>query len=297
MGYDLKSALADTTPDYTRFEPGKYWIFLGYEKSGKTTAASTFSPNGEDGVLILDLENGVRAHKKISISISSANTPYTEDLNGEPIPVPPIDRGLRRSGVSVPSYSMVEAIDMLANEWKDSGKTTLVIDTVDVLSDWCNKIAMEEIIRDDALSKNPNPRIQNATCPEDIPFAQAFIKGRVKVGGVVNTLLDIIGDNGILILCTHLKKTSVITEARDVIIKRVPKLPEQTAAMLGHSAEGIAMFDIDEAGNHWVDFRGYSEVLMGTRVAPLQGKKFLWQPSGKQTLYNVLLKQMSKATA
>jgi hypothetical protein len=42
---------------------------VGFEKTGKTTAFSTFSPNGEDGVLFLDLEQGY-VQLKLSLSKS-----------------------------------------------------------------------------------------------------------------------------------------------------------------------------------------------------------------------------------
>ena len=290
----LEQALVDTTPDWSKFEPGRYWIFLGYEKSGKTTAASTFSPTGEEGVLILDLEQGVRVSNKISIPVSSANIP-TRIVNGEPEVVPYIERGLRRNGAPIESYAMVEVFDMLETGWDKSGKTTLVIDTIDKLSDWCNQIAFEEILEEDARSKNP--KFIGCTCPEEIPYAAAFTRGRNKVLGVIATLLDIIGHNGILILNTHLKKTITITEGREVVVKRVPKLQETLANLLGHGAEAICHLDVDEAGRHVADFRGYSEVLMGSRIKPLQWKKFVWEEKGKNTLYNVLQKECSKKTA
>ena len=176
--------------------------------------------------------------------------------------------------------------------WKTSGKTVLVLDTVDKLSDWCNQIALDEIKEEDARGKSP--RFQNVVAPEEIPYGACYVRSRVKVVSVVNTLLDIIGDNGILILVSHLKKTSTITEGREVIVKRVPKLPEGLAAALGQHSEAIVHIEVDENGRHFADFRGYNEVLMGTRIEPLNGKRFFWEKEGKNTLYNVLLAECRK---
>jgi len=287
----LNDLLVDTTQNWSRFKPGTYWMAVGFEKTGKTTAFSTFSDKGEDGVLFLDLEQGVRVNNRIALQITSVYPPYQNS-----VVIPPIDRGLKdTNGNPIPSISIVEAIDILEEQWKDSGKTTVVLDTVDRLSDWCNELALQEIKAEEKLKKNPNEAILNAVLPEDIPYAQAYIRGRQKVLNIVYSICDIIKDNGLLILPTHLKKTVTITESREVIIKRVPKLPEGLASQLGYNAEAIVAIEVDNAGKHWADFRGYSEVIMGTRIEPLNGKKFQWDKAGKNTLYNVLTSVCKKA--
>ena len=69
-----------------------------------------------------------------------------------------------------------------------------------------------------------------------------------KVMNVVNMLLDIIKDNGILINISHLKKSVSITDGRDVIVKRVPAMPEGLASRLGYNAEAIVTLEVDQAG-------------------------------------------------
>lgn len=284
--------LVDTTQDWTSLHPGTYWVAVGFEKSGKTTAFSTFSEKGADGVLHLDLEGGVRTSSRNSIQISSLNPMLQVNASGGYELVDPIKRGRRVNGEPVPSISMSELFDKLEAVWDKSGKQVLVLDTVDKLSDWCNESALQEIKQEDALSKTP--KFQNVTAPEEIPYAQCYTRGRVKVIGVVNTLLDIIGNNGVLVLISHLKKTTTITEGRDVIVKRVPKLPEGLAAALGYGAEAIVHIEVDEAGKHFADFRGYNEVLMGTRIGPLHGKRFIWSMNSPNTLYEVLMKECRK---
>ena len=287
---DLGVFLQDTTPDYTRLRPGTHWMAVGFEKSGKTTAFSSFSEKGEDGVLIFDLEQGVRVRNKITIPISSYKTPYDE--NGI---IKPIDRGLvDASGNPIQSLSIEESLDLLENTWKNSGKTTLVLDTVDKLNLWCTDLAFKEIVNEESLKKAPNLQILNASGPDDIPYAAAHTRGRGKVIKVVEMIKDIIKDNGVLILLSHLKKAVVISEGRDVIVKRIPAMPEGLAARLGYDAEAIATLEVDAAGKHWCDFRGYSEVVMGTRIEPLNGKKLIWEKHGKNSLYNVVMKEMSK---
>jgi hypothetical protein len=263
---------------------------VGFEKTGKTTAFSTFSPNGEDGVLFLDLEQGVRTDKAISIQITSLNPPYKDNNI-----ILPIDRGLKdSSGNPVPSLSMAEALELIDHEWTTSGKTTLIIDTVDKLNLWCVEAAMHELIAEEKTKKQPNLQILHAVSPEDIPYAAAYTRGREKVMSVVNTLLDIIKDNGILILISHLKKSISITDGRDVVVKRVPAMPEGLASRLGYNAEAIVTLEVDQAGKHIADFRGYSEVIMGTRIEPLHGRKFIWDRAGNNTLYNVIMNACQK---
>ena len=291
MKYQLKDYLANTKPDWSKLSPGTYWMAVGFEKTGKTTAFSTFSPKGEDGVLFLDLEQGVRTDKAISVQINSLNPPH--DDNGNVIL--PINRGLKDSnGDPMPALSMAEAVELVEQTWKDSGKTTLVIDTVDKLNLWCVEAAMHEIIAEEKTRKQPNLQILHAFSPEDIPYAGAYTRGRDKVMNVVNTLLDIIKDNGILILISHLKKSISITDGRDVVVKRVPAMPEGLASRLGYNAEAIVTLEVDQAGKHIADFRGYSEVVMGTRIEPLHGRKFIWDKSGNNTLYNVIMNACHK---
>lgn len=287
----LKQYLANTTPNYRTLKPGTYWMAVGFEKVGKTTAFSTFSPIGMDGVLFFDLEQGVRADKAISLQITSLYPPLQQDGTT----VPPIQRGLKDSAEQpIPSLSMSEALDLLEQTWATSGKTTLVIDTVDRLNLWCVQLALEEIIQEEMQKKAPNPQILAAKCPDDIPYAAAYIKGRDKVLGIHNVILEIIKDTGILIEISHLKKSVVITEGREVTIKRVPSMPEGLASRLGYNAEAIVALEVDQAGKHIADFRGYSEVLMGTRIEPLNGKKLIWEKDGKNTLYNVVMSTCTK---
>lgn len=291
MKYQLQDYLANTKPDWSKLRPGTYWMAVGFEKTGKTTAFSTFSPKGEDGVLFLDLEQGVRTDKAISIQITSLNPPYDKDNNL----ILPLNRGLKdSSGNPIPSLSMAEAIELLGHEWVNSGKTTLIIDTVDKLNLWCVEAAMREIIAEEKLKKQPNLQILHAVSPEDIPYAAAYTRGRDKVMNVVNTLLDIIKDVGLQILISHLKKSISITDGRDVVVKRVPAMPEGLASRLGYNAEAIVTLEVDQAGKHIADFRGYSEVIMGTRIEPLHGRKFIWDKSGNNTLYNVIMSACQK---
>jgi hypothetical protein len=286
LKYQLEDYLANTKPDWSKLSPGTYWMAVGFEKTGKTTAFSTFSPKGEDGVLFLDLEQGVRTDKAISVQITSLNPPYDKDNNI----ILPVNRGLKdSSGNPIPSLSMAEALELISHEWANSGKTTLIIDTVDKLNLWCVEAAMHELIAEEKLKKQPNLQILRAVNPEDIPYAAAYTRGREKVMNVVNTLLDIIKDNGIQILISHLKKSISITDGRDVIVKRVPAMPEGLASRLGYNAEAIVTLEVDQAGKHIADFRGYSEVIMGTRIEPLHGRKFIWDKSGNNTLYNVIM--------
>ena len=281
----LKDYLANTTPNWDQLTPGTYWLAVGFEKSGKTTAFSTFSETGEDGVLILDLERGVRSNKAISINISSLNVPYKD---GDVLS--PLERGYYDAqGKPTPALSMSEAIELVENTWKDSGKTTLVIDTIDKFNLWCVQAAMDEIIYEESMKKNPNQMILNARSPEDIPYAAAYTRGRDKVMAVIEALLEIIKENGILVIISHLKKTVTITEAREVVIKRVPAIPEGLASRLGYGAEAIVAIEVDQYGKHTADFRGYSEVIMGTRIEPLNKTKLVWGKEGKSTLYNIVM--------
>jgi hypothetical protein len=245
LKYQLQDYLANTKPDWSKLSPGTYWMAVGFEKTGKTTAFSTFSPKGEDGVLILDLEQGVRTDKAISVQITSLNPPYDKDNNL----ILPVNRGLKdSSGNPIPSLSMAEVLELISHEWANSGKTTLIIDTVDKLNLWCVEAAMHELIAEEKTKKQPNLQILHAVSPEDIPYAAAYTRGRDKVMSVVNTLLDIIKDNGILILISHLKKSISITDGRDVVVKRVPAMPEGLASRLGYNAEAIVTLEVDQAG-------------------------------------------------
>lgn len=284
----LDELLSDTTPDYSSLRKGTYWFMLGFEKTGKTTACQTFSPTGQSGVLILDLEQGVRISDKISIPVSSANPPLRMGANGEVEVVPHIERGMvDQYGKPMKSYSLVEVLDTLETEWKNSGKTTLVLDTLDKLSDWCNDLALEEIKREDATSREP--KYQDAQGPEDIKYGLCYSRARVKALTVIDRLVEIVKDNGVLILTSHLKKSLTINDTRDVVIKRLPKMPEGLAAAVGHGAEAIVTLEVDKDGKHFADFRGYSEVIMGTRIEPLNNKRIMWTKNPGSTLYEAVM--------
>ena len=285
----LDSYLADTKPNYSQLTPGTYWMICGLEKVGKTTACSTFSEQGSDGVLILDLEQGVRSDDKISINISSLNPPYLMTDEGPEL-INPIDRGLLDNrGNPIPSYSLLEALELLEATWESSGKTTLVIDTIDKLSDWCQQAAFEELMEEDMASKSP--KLIGCTSCADIPYGRGYHRAQTKVIAIRDEILRIIGKNGIHLLPTHLKKTITIEETREVTVKRVPKMPEGLYSALFQGCEAIGTIEVNKDGKHFCDFRGYGEVVMGTRIEPLHNKKFLFGKDKEKTLYKVLMKE------
>lgn len=287
----LSKFLIDTTPDYSKLHPGTIWMIIGFEKSGKTTAASTFSPKGEDGVLILDLERGVRTSSKISVIVNSLNPPFNKD--GGLIPFD--QRGeYDIDGKPLPALSMSEAMDLIEQTWHDSGKTTLVLDTVDALYHWCLDAAHAEIVYEERLkpANNQNKAIIESKSAGDLPYGSGHIRAREKAIAIIFSLLDMIKDNGILVLNLHLKQTHTI-EGKNMILRKGPMLPEGFTRILGANAEAICQFEIDQQGTRWADFAGYEEVVMGSRIKTLDKKKFFFRETG-DTFYKQVLKHMQE---
>lgn len=285
----LEDYLVSTKPDYRNpFPPGKLILFVGDEKTGKTTAASTFSPKGADGVVILDLEAGARCDKNITMLIHGLYP--MEDEKGNIIP--PEKRGFRDSSGNIqPAYSIYEALAILKQTWKDSGKTTLVIDTFDKLAEWVNEDTLAQMKAEDA--ELDNPKWQTVQTIEEIPYAQGIARARNTSLRIKDRLLDIIKDTGLLICNLHTQKTMRVENGRDIIVKKLPMIHEKLATILGHQAELIGMFTVDASGNYLFDVRGFGEVTLGTRIEPLNGKIFKWNKT-HPTLYEVLTKECLK---
>ena len=68
--------------DWTIMPGGLTWFIVGQPKSGKTTAASSWSEKGNEGVLIFDIDSGADFVDGANvIPITTLNTPTKPKLS------------------------------------------------------------------------------------------------------------------------------------------------------------------------------------------------------------------------
>ena len=110
--------------DWEEMPTGLTYMIIGQPKTGKTTSTSSWSPKGQEGVLMLDTDLGSDfVDGANTVTITSLNAPVREKTidgkvvkeNGKPVleVIPPIERGHcirsgKNKGEPLETYSMIE---------------------------------------------------------------------------------------------------------------------------------------------------------------------------------------------
>ena len=156
----------------------------------------------------------------------------------------------------MPVYTLKEILSDLTKNWKDYGVDTIVIDTIDQVNEWIERLVTEEMGTnvmgegqwgsDWALARKKNLNI--------LVQMQRFVK---KVGGN-------------LVLISHSKPTGMT----DNKVQVGPSLPRGLAMGLCAKADVIGYATCNrEDQTYNVSFVSYDERMVGSRLKPLSQKE------------------------
>jgi hypothetical protein len=258
--------------DWSVMPGGLTWYFIGQPKTGKTTAASGWSEQGQKGVLLLDTDLGVDfVDGANTVTVSSLNPPEENVLEkgeqvynkkGQPQTkiVSPEKRGFyhrigKNKGKPMEVYSLQEIFMWLHDDWDKLKYDTVVIDTIDEVNGWIEKEVTKEL-NIDAMGEGQWGADWGKARRRNIDIVKRF-QGFLKSKGAA------------LILISHSKSTQI----QDSKVQLSPDLPRGLAYALTAKADviGYCTADKDSKG-YYVSFQAYDERTVGSRLKPLAQK-------------------------
>lgn len=287
--------MIERTKPQNKFSRGRIVVIAGTVKSGKSTIISTWGKPGS--VLVLDLEGSMdHIPNQDRIRITSLLPPLK--LSGEDwVVVPPIERGhYDPDGNPVATYSFVEALEFIRENWDKLGYDHIAMDTVDDFVEMVNPIIVQEL-KDEDLKKR-NPIWQDNVTINDFEFAVGTARVRERVAEKLTILTDLIRRTGQLLLAAHLESTIRIGSGKDVTPrKKMSGVPDKLADLINGQAEVIIYVSKIQGNKYVASMDGYGEITMGARIPALQGKTYQFGRDGKFTLYNQMMDTLAKANA
>tara|TARA_R110000824_G_scaffold140556_6_gene306595 strand:+ start:6658 stop:7539 length:882 start_codon:yes stop_codon:yes gene_type:complete len=258
--------------DWSVMPGGLTWYFIGQPKTGKTTAASGWSEQGQKGVLLLDTDLGVDFVDGANTATVTSLNPPEENLleNGEQVYdkkglpqtkiIPPNKRGFfhrigKNKGKEMEVYSLQEIFMWLYDDWDKLNYDTVVIDTIDEVNGWIEKEVTKEL-NIDAMGEGQWGADWGKARRRNIDIVKRF-QGFLKSKGAA------------LILISHSKSTQI----QDSKVQLSPDLPRGLAYALTAKADviGYCTADKDSKG-YCVSFQAYDERTVGSRLKPLAQK-------------------------
>ena len=258
--------------DWSNDLPGGItWYFIGQPKSGKTTQASSWSPKGSDGVLVIDTDLGADFVDKANVVTCCAlNPPVRTQMkdgvkvtkNGQEVIeiVPTNERGFYyRSGPDKGKqchvYSLAEILTDLMQNWDEYPYDTVVIDTIDQVNHW-----IEEVVKNDLGIYNMG----------DGSWGADWAAAKKKNADIVKKLQDFMKKvGGNLILISHAKQTAMTDDKAQLS----PSLPSGLGRALCAKADVIGYATVNKASQEYeISFEGYDERMVGSRLKPLAQK-------------------------
>jgi hypothetical protein len=264
---DIK--VRNISTDWSVMPGGLTWYFIGQPKTGKTTAASGWSEQGQKGVLLLDTDLGVDfVDGANTVTVSSLNPPEENVLEkgeqvynkkGQPQTkiVPANKRGFyhrigKMKGEPMEVYSLQEIFMWLHDDWDKLKYDTVVIDTIDEVNGWIEKEVTKEL---------------NIDAMGDGQWGADWGKARRRNIDIVKRFQGFLKSKGAaLILISHSKSTQI----QDSKVQLSPDLPRGLAYALTAKADviGYCTADKDTKG-YYVSFQTYDERTIGSRLKPL----------------------------
>tara|TARA_R100000750_G_scaffold62830_2_gene58369 strand:- start:500 stop:1381 length:882 start_codon:yes stop_codon:yes gene_type:complete len=258
--------------DWSVMPGGLTWYFIGQPKTGKTTAASGWSEQGQKGVLLLDTDLGVDfVDGANTVTVASLNPPEENVLEkgeqvynkkGQPQTkiVSPEKRGFyhrigKNKGKPMEVYSLQEVFMWLHDDWDKLKYDTVVIDTIDEVNGWIEKEVTKEL-NIDAMGEGQWGADWGKARRRNIDIVKRF-QGFLKSKGAA------------LILISHSKSTQI----QDSKVQLSPDLPRGLAYALTAKADviGYCTADKDSKG-YYISFQAYDERTVGSRLKPLAQK-------------------------
>ena len=251
---------------------GITWYFIGQPKSGKTTAASSWSEEGSKNVLLIDTDLGADFTDKANVvTCCSLNPPMrvkmkdgiklTKNGKEQTELIPFEERGFYyRSGPNkgkpMPAYSLLEILKDLMSNWDKYPFDTVVLDTIDQVNSWIEDVVKVEL---------------GIAQMGDGSWGADWAAARRKNTDIVKKLQDFLKKvGGNLILTSH-AKSSVITDDK---VQLAPNLPSGLGRTMCAKADVIGYTTIDkDSDGYFISFEGYDERMVGSRLKPLAQKK------------------------
>ena len=250
---------------------GVTWYFVGQPKSGKTTAASSWSPKGSEGVLMIDTDLGADFVDKANVvTCASLNPPVrTKMKDGVKVTkggqevieiVPTNERGFYyrsgpNKGEQMHVYSLAEILTDLMKNWDEYPYDTVCLDTLDQVNTWIEDTVKNEL------------GIQNMG---DGSWGSDWAAAKRKNADIVKKLQDFMKKvGGNLILISHAKQTAMTDDK----VQLSPNLPSGLGRAICAKADVIGYTTIDKTNSAYsISFEGYDERMVGSRLRPLAQK-------------------------
>ena len=255
---------------------GLTWYFIGQPKTGKTTAAASWSTKGSKAVLMLDTEQGTDFVEGANrVTITSLNPPVRElaDEEGKVLtkggtpqyePIPALERGYKYrggkdKGKPMPVYSFAEVLTWLSSDWELLPYDTIVIDTVDSLNSWVERIVCAEL---------------GTKAMGDAEWGADWGRARQRVTAIVEKLQGLVKKHdATLIMISHSKQTTVVDGKSQI----GPELPRGLASGLLARSDVIGYTTATKNdGHYYINFRSYEERMIGSRLKPLSQQELLF---------------------
>lgn len=249
---------------------GMTYFFIGQPKTGKTTASSSWSDKGSDGVLLIDTDLGSDfADKANTITVTSLNAPLREvtqkgkrvTKNGKIMHevIPPIERGFYyrsgpNKGTPIEAYSLIEIYNWLESDWDKLPYDTIVIDTIGQVNEWVETVVIEEL---------------GISAMGEGQWGADWGKARRKNVDIVRRFQDLIKKKGGNLILTAHSKTTVITDGKAQLS---PELPRGLGYSLAARADVIGYSTANREGEYLISFEAYDERVVGSRLKPLAQK-------------------------
>jgi hypothetical protein len=264
---------------------GLTYFFIGQPKTGKTTATSSWSEKGAEGVLIIDTDLGSDFTDKANVvTVTELNPPMREQMSdGKQIVkggkpqfeiVPPEERGYRfrtgkEAGNPMPVYSMIEVYQWLSKEWDNLPYDTIVIDTIGQVNEWVETIVLQEL---------------GISAMGEGTWGADWGKARRKNLDVIKRFQTLTKKKGAnLILISH-SKTTTVTDGKAQL---GPELPRGLGYSLAAKADVIGYCTADkDGGKYYISFEAYDERVVGSRLKPLAQKRL---PFNYESVRNEIL--------
>lgn len=275
--------------DWTEMPGGLTYYILGQPKSGKTTASASWSPKGQEGVLLLDTDLGADFVDGANyITITSLNAPMRIVLkDGKKVikdgkeqyeVVPPVERGYfyrsgPKKGKPLEAYSLAEIYMWLDDNWQTLPYDTIAIDTIDNVNKWIEDIVCDEM-KIDSMGQGSWGTDWGAARRRNLDIVRRF-QGLIKKHG------------GYLLLISHAKSTQI----QDGKVQLAPELPRGLGYALTAKADVIGYATVQRQGDgevteHMISFINYDERTVGSRLKPLSGKRL---PFNFEAIQNEIL--------
>ena len=250
---------------------GLTYLIIGQPKTGKTTAASKWSTNGQDGVIVLDTDLGSDFVDGVNaVTVTCLNTPERPVLkDGKQVVanrkaqsevIPPEERGFSyrsgdMKGTPMPVYSLIECYNWLATKWDELPYDTIVIDTINEVNLWIEASVINEL---------------GITAMGEGQWGADWGKAKRKNLDIIKKFQDLIKKKGgNLVLISHAKST-VMTDGKAQL---APELPRGLGYGLAAKADVIGYTTASkENGEYNISFEAYDERVVGSRLRPLAQK-------------------------